>query len=100
MCFSATTHAYVIIAPVAYFLVQALNLISNALKFSSAPGQTGEVCVRLKRIIPPSSLSPTIEIGAPNPCAGIFRIEVEDNGPGVPDDVAVRLFNPFTQVRV
>lgn len=34
---------------------------------------------------------------APRSCRVL--IEVEDNGPGVPPEIAVRLFSPFTQVR-
>jgi len=85
MRFNATTHALVIITPVACFLVQALNLISNALKvFKCTRPDWCSVCSTETHHTPIFE-SPTVEIGAPNPCAGTFRIEVEDNGPGVPE---------------
>lgn len=67
-----------------------LNLTSNAIKFSGGPGRAGLARVRLlRRQSSIADASPTVPL----------RLEVEDNGSGVPPDVAERLFTPFTQVR-
>ena len=91
----------------------ALNLLSNAVKFSGSEGRAGRVHVRLLRVpLAPSSGSctspadvtstlshaartPHTAAGTLNPVA--VRIEVEDNGSGVPEGVAARLITPFTQ---
>ncbi len=54
-----------------------LNLLANALKFTPA----GRVSLRLEPIGPPRAV----------------RIEVEDDGPGVPDAIAAKIFEPFFQ---
>lgn len=59
-------------------LVQALvNLASNAIR--ACEGGTGRVRIRLSR-----------------PEGGTCRIDVEDNGPGIPEHLRGRLFQPFT----
>jgi len=57
----------------------AINLLSNAVKFCE-PG-TGQVTIRLS--IPP----------------GLARVEVEDNGPGIPADEQDRIFEKFHQLK-
>lgn len=54
----------------------ALNLTSNALKFTCQ----GKVEVRFRRSD-----------------AGAFLLEVRDTGPGIPDDLREKVFEPFTQ---
>jgi signal transduction histidine kinase len=60
---------------------QALaNYLSNAVKFTD----TGEIAVRAM-------------IEAESPHSVLARLEVEDSGPGIPPDVASRLFADFVQ---
>jgi two-component system sensor histidine kinase KdpD len=64
----------VLVDPV--FLDEALtNLLDNALKFTSAGS--------------------TIRVAASAPEDGVVRLVVEDDGPGVPDELAGRLFDKF-----
>jgi len=56
-----------------------LNLVSNALKFAAG----GRVHVR---VAPVAHVQPTT-----------IRVEVDDNGIGIPDAVQDKLFEPFTQ---
>ena len=56
-----------------------INLVGNAVKFT----QAGDVIVRVSRI----------EAGQ----AAQIQIEVEDTGPGIPDEVIPKLFLPFSQ---
>ncbi len=60
-----------------------LNLVDNALKFSSADS---EVLVRAH------------EPGAEGAAPGFVRIDVVDSGPGVPDEYKLMLFDRFVQV--
>ncbi|MFZ5797239.1 MAG: histidine kinase [Desulfobulbus sp.] len=61
-------------------LVQvAINLLSNAVKF--CPPDTGRVNVRLRVL------------------SGTARLEVEDNGPGIPPDEQERIFDKFHQLK-
>ncbi len=57
----------------------AINLISNAVKFCE-PG-SGQVTVRLNKI------------------AGRARVEVADNGPGIPPSEQIRIFDKFHQLK-
>lgn len=56
-----------------------INLLSNAVKFT--PRETGWVKLRLWR-----------------DASGFIRAEVQDNGPGIPDDALPTLFDKFRQV--
>jgi signal transduction histidine kinase/CheY-like chemotaxis protein len=58
-----------------------LNLIGNAVKFTDAGGVTVEVMLQ------PSNDTPSVRL----------RVEVADSGPGIPENVRTRLFEPFTQ---
>ena len=42
-----------------------------------------------------SDKAPTVTVRAKRLEDGVVRIEVEDNGPGVPKDIAPRIFDPF-----
>ncbi|MBN9160659.1 MAG: HAMP domain-containing histidine kinase [Myxococcales bacterium] len=42
-----------------------------------------------------SDKTPTVTVRAKRLEDGVVRIEVEDNGPGVPKDIAPRIFDPF-----
>jgi signal transduction histidine kinase/CheY-like chemotaxis protein/HPt (histidine-containing phosphotransfer) domain-containing protein len=58
-----------------------LNLVANAIKFTEVGGVTVEV---------------TMPSGDDAP-AGRLRVEVADSGPGIPERVRARLFEPFAQ---
>ncbi len=57
------------------------NLIDNALKFS------------------PAASTITVRACVPNPAERFVRVEVADQGPGVPDEYKTRLFERFTQIK-
>ncbi|MBO2453451.1 MASE1 domain-containing protein [Actinomadura barringtoniae] len=59
-----------------------LNLVSNAVKFTSE----GEIIVAVGLTEPPE-----------DPARTSIRIEVRDTGEGIPPDVQARLFEPFVQ---
>lgn len=61
-----------------------LNLAGNAIKFSSATGRSGRVCVRAR----------LVESGSQQ---AVLEFNVIDNGIGMDQDTLSRLFNPFTQ---
>jgi signal transduction histidine kinase/CheY-like chemotaxis protein len=58
-----------------------LNLVGNAIKFTDVGGVTTEVT-----LAPASGDQP-----------GRVRVEVADTGPGIPESVRARLFEPFAQ---
>ncbi len=58
-----------------------LNLIGNAIKFTDAGGVTVEVMLQ------PGNDPPSRRL----------RVEVADSGPGIPEQVRTRLFEPFAQ---
>ncbi len=66
-----------------------LNLIGNAIKFSSNKGAVGRVGVRA-RLVPPSA-----DPGSHPACHAEFAII--DNGIGMDEETLSRLFTPFTQ---
>lgn len=96
--------------------------MQNAIKFCSGAAGGGKVVVRVSSPVvtdadlPPTRLRSATEAalhGKPGlltsaSCGSMVAparscrvlIEVDDNGPGVPSDIAVRLFSPFTQVGV
>ncbi|SDR81123.1 PAS domain S-box-containing protein [Opitutus sp. GAS368] len=57
------------------------NLVSNAIKFT----EQGEVSVRVDTLREPAGRK-------------VFRVTVNDTGPGIPPEARARLFEPFTQV--
>ena len=60
-----------------------LNLVGNAIKFTDTGGVTIEV-----------TLQPAV-----GETAGCVRVEVSDTGPGIPESVRSRLFEPFAAGR-
>jgi signal transduction histidine kinase/CheY-like chemotaxis protein/HPt (histidine-containing phosphotransfer) domain-containing protein len=58
-----------------------LNLIGNAIKFTDAGGVTVEAMLQ------PNNDAPSVRL----------RVEVADSGPGIPEKVRTRLFEPFAQ---
>ncbi len=65
-----------------------INLVNNAIKFSSDSPHTGRVAVRLERV--PSS-------GAASDSSVVLRLSVKDNGIGMDDSTLSRLFTSFSQ---
>ncbi len=61
-----------------------LNLINNAIKFSSGAGRTGQVAVRAT-------------LGPSDGAQAMVRIDVADNGPGIDEGAQARLFTAFAQ---
>ena len=59
-------------------------------------------CCRTSSTTRPSSPSPDVRPGEHrrSPCAAGWRIEITDNGRGVPDDRARAVFEPFTRADV
>lgn len=67
-----------------------INLISNSIKFT----QAGSIIVRARCILQPSEIDLEDEdIELPTN----LQLEVEDTGPGIPDDELYKLFIPFEQ---
>jgi len=60
-----------------------LNLVDNALKFTPAAGN-----VIIHACLP----------GTPNIPDGFIRVEVQDTGPGIPDEFKERLFDRYAQI--
>jgi two-component system CheB/CheR fusion protein len=60
-----------------------LNLMQNALDAVQTAGRRGQIGVR------------AIRLHASRDLAELARVSVEDNGPGIPPEVADRLFEPF-----
>jgi signal transduction histidine kinase/DNA-binding response OmpR family regulator len=58
-----------------------LNLVGNAIKFTETGGVTVEVTLQPARDDQPAKV----------------RIDVQDTGPGIPESVRARLFEPFAQ---
>ena len=56
-----------------------LNVVTNAIDAAAETGSTGRVEVRCRHL----------------PEQNLVRIEVEDNGPGIPADQIEHLFSPF-----
>jgi len=76
-----------------------VNLVNNALKFSQGAAGGGRVNVRVTVCGSSDSSAEPMAPLARRPACLACRvcIEIEDNGPGVPPDVAARLFKPFVQ---
>ncbi len=62
-----------------------MNLVDNALKYSPSESQ---ILIRASQINGQSNTSPS----------ALVRLEVVDNGPGIPDDYKPRLFDRFVQI--
>ncbi len=77
-------------------LVQVcLNLVKNAAEAIAGSGEPGEISLA-------TSFRPGIRMsvaGAPGKVSLPLEIRVEDNGPGVPDDLMPHLFEPFVTTR-
>ncbi|MGH6816289.1 MAG: two-component system sensor histidine kinase NtrB, partial [Hyphomicrobiaceae bacterium] len=77
-------------------LVQAfLNLVKNAAEATAQAGESG-------RIVLATAFRPGMRLAVPGSSARVslpLRIEIEDNGPGVPDDLKPHLFDPFVTTK-
>lgn len=72
-----------------------LNLVKNAAEAIAASGEGGEISLA-------TSYRPGIRMsvtGSPGKVSLPLEIRVEDNGPGVPDDLLPHLFEPFVTTR-
>jgi signal transduction histidine kinase len=56
-----------------------MNLVRNAIEATRAAKQPPVIVIR----------------GGTEPATGLQHVAVDDNGPGIPDDIAGRLFQPF-----
>jgi two-component system, NtrC family, nitrogen regulation sensor histidine kinase GlnL len=77
-------------------LVQAfLNLIKNAAESLEGAGDTA-------RIVLHTAFKPGVRLALPGSTTRVslpFMIEIEDNGPGIRDDVKSHLFDPFVTTK-
>ncbi len=77
-------------------LVQAfLNLIKNAAEAISEGGEPG-------RIVLSTAFKPGVRLSVPGSDTRVslpLRIEIEDNGPGVPEAIKPHLFDPFVTTK-
>ncbi|MEQ1650408.1 MAG: ATP-binding protein [Hyphomicrobiaceae bacterium] len=78
-------------------LVQAfLNLIKNAAEaIEDMPRDTGRIVLR-------TAFRPGVRLAVPGASTRIslpFMVEIEDNGPGVPDSLKDQLFDPFVTTK-
>jgi len=77
-------------------LVQAfLNLVKNAAEAVEQSGEAG-------RIVLKTAFRPGVRLSVPGVSARVslpLMIEVEDNGPGVPDHLRPHLFDPFVTTK-
>ena len=77
-------------------LVQAfLNLIKNAAEAISEGGEQG-------RIVLSTAFKPGVRLSVPGSDTRVslpLRIEIEDNGPGVPEAIKPHLFDPFVTTK-
>jgi len=64
-----------------------LNLLSNAVKFTPAGGSISVRCSRTR--VGPEGRGPEVP--------GWLRLDVEDNGVGIPPEQVARVFEPFVQ---
>lgn len=70
-----------------------LNLITNARHASTQDGRPGNIRIIISEVPPGAARLPETE-GTP-----IVRIAVEDDGPGVPEDLWDRIFEPFVTTK-
>jgi two-component system, NtrC family, nitrogen regulation sensor histidine kinase GlnL len=77
-------------------LVQAfLNLVKNAAEALDEIGDGGRILVR-------TAFRPGVRLAVPGSTVRVslpFMIEIEDNGPGIRDDVRTQLFDPFVTTK-
>lgn len=77
-------------------LVQAvLNLIKNAAEALEDAGEAGRIVLR-------TAFRPGVRLAVPGSALRVslpFLIEIEDNGPGIRDDVRTQLFDPFVTTK-
>jgi two-component system, NtrC family, nitrogen regulation sensor histidine kinase GlnL len=77
-------------------LVQAfLNLVKNAAEAVEDAGDNGRIIIR-------TAFRPGVRLAVPGSTVRVslpFMIEIEDNGPGVRDDVRTQLFDPFVTTK-
>lgn len=77
-------------------LIQAfLNLVKNAVEATEEGGESG-------RLILTTAFRPGVRLSVPGSGARVslpLMIEVEDNGPGVPDHLKPHLFDPFVTTK-
>lgn len=70
-----------------------LNLVDNGAKAASE-AEDPRVRIRLRLADPEEELRPVVG-SLPSPRARLLSLEVEDNGPGVPEEERARIFRPF-----